>query len=82
MAVFNKEGNFLTRSVLGSSKTKKCLHPYTRILEVYYTEALTRFSYIYHPDGFNTSLSQGYVLGTAPAMGMVGRTYIPRTREG
>lgn len=38
------------------------------------------FSDIDNPDGLNKALlSQGCVLETAPSMGTVGRTYIPRT---
>lgn len=70
------------RFVLGRSKTRKYLHPQARILKIYYTNALTGFSYIYQPDGFNNLLSQGHVPGTAPAVGMVGGTYILQTREG
>ena len=53
-----------------------------RILK-FYIEALTGFSHVFSPDGLNnTLLSQGHVLERAPMVGTVGRTYIPRTREG
>ena len=44
--------------------------------------ALTGFSYTHGPDGPHTLLSQGYVLGIAPTVGRVSRTYIPRTGGG
>lgn len=44
---------------------------------------LSAFSHVHRPDGFHTALfSQGYVLGTVHSLGMVGREYIPKTREG
>ena len=47
------------------------------------TENLTEFSHVHSSDGLNkTLLSQGYVLETAPSVGMVYRTYILRTGKG
>ena len=76
---FNKQENLYMRLVLGGHKTSRSLHLPARILKVY-TEALTGFSHIYHPDDLNsTVLSQGCILETAPTMG---RTYTPRRGEG
>ena len=60
------------RLVLGSPTTRRSLHPATRILKVS-IEALTGFSHIFSPDG---------LYNLAPTVGMVGRTYNPRTGEG
>ena len=69
---FNKEENLHMRLVLGGHEMRS-RHPPVRILKVY-TEALTGFSHIYCPDGLsNTWLSQGCVLETALAVGMMGR---------
>lgn len=74
---FNKEKERQRRFVLGP--WSRCLHLPTRILKMY-IEALTGFSYLHHLDGLNnTSLSQGYIFGMAPHLGMVSRVYIPRT---
>lgn len=56
--------------------------PPTRILKVY-GEALVGFSHMYHPDGSGTPCSlKAASLKTVPAVGTVGGTYTPRTREG
>ena len=63
--------------LVGGCKMSRYLHSTTRILKVY-TEALTGFSHIYHPNDLNnTLLSQGCVLETAPSVGTVGVS--PRT---
>ena len=59
---FKKQGNLLTRLVLGHYKMSRSLHPPTRILKVY-IEALMGFSLICHPDYLkNTLLFQDCVL--------------------
>lgn len=68
--------------VLGSCRTKRFPHLPAKILEVY-IEALTGLSYVYHPDGANTLLSQGCVLGLHPSS--AGKTSVahgPSTGEG
>ena len=58
---FNKQGNLHLRFVLGGYKTRS-LHVPARILEVY-MKTFTRFSHIYQPDGFNSTLiAQGFDL--------------------
>lgn len=56
---FNKQGNLSTSLVLGSlsclMQTNRFLHLSARILKVN-IEALTEFSYIYCPEGFNNTL--------------------------
>ena len=53
-----------------------------RILKLY-TEVLTGFSHVFHPNGLNNPLlSQAYVTETAPSVGTVGRMYISRTGNG
>lgn len=64
-----------------AARLSRSPHQSTRTLKVY-IEALIGFGHIYHPDDLNTTLlSQGYILETAPSVGMMGRTYIPRTEE-
>ena len=78
---FNKPGNLQTKFVLGGCKMSRSLPLPPRILS--FIEALTGFSHVFSPDGPNNILlSQGYVLETAPSVGMVGHTYNPRTGEG
>ena len=57
----------------------KSPHPPARELNVHIA-ALTGFCHIYCPDGINTVLFQGCVLGTAPTVGLVGKIYIFRMR--
>lgn len=71
---FNKQGDLLMKLILGGHKMSRSPHPLARILNIY-IEALTGFSLIYSPDGLNTLLSQGHVLGTALSMGMVSRVH-------
>ena len=79
---FNKQGNLHMRLVLGHFKTSGSLHPPPRSLKVC-VEALMEFSHGYRPDGINNTLfSQGSGLEAAPAVGMLGRMYIPRTGWG
>lgn len=78
---FNKRGNLLTRLVLSGHKTKRSRHLPAPNLNSLYTEAFTWVRLIFSLGGLNTSLSQGCILGTAPAGGTVDRTYIPRTGE-
>lgn len=60
----------------------RSLHPPTGILK-FYIEALAGFSHVFSPDGFNNILlSQGYVPEMAPAVGTLGRVYIPKTGKG
>ena len=48
-----------------------------------YGEALTGFCHVYRPSGLNIALlSQGFVLETAIAVGIVGRKDVPRAGEG
>ena len=48
-----------------------------------FTEAPNGFSQVYHPDGLNnTLLSQGYVFGTAPTAGIMGRTVYSKDSGG
>ena len=59
---FNKQGNLRKKLILGCWKMNRSPHPPIRILRVY-TEALTGFSHIYHPDGPNNTLfSEGWIL--------------------
>ena len=79
MIVLISKGTY--KSSLGWLQDKISV-PTAEILKAY-TEALTGFSHIFSPDGLNNfTLSQGYIFGKAPTVGMVGRTYIPRTGEG
>ena len=69
---FNKQRN-LHRS--------RSLHLPSRTFKVY-IEALTGFHHTRYSDNLNNALFfQGYVLGTAPSVGKMGRTCIPRMRE-
>lgn len=46
-----------------------------------YLEAWPEFGHVFSPNGLNsTLLSQSCVLETAPRVGMLGGTYLPRTR--
>lgn len=51
---FSKQGNLLTKLVLGSHNTSKSSHLPVRI-RVYIEAFFTGFSHIYHPDGFNNT---------------------------
>lgn len=62
---------------LGPYKASRSLHLLTRILEVY-VEALTWFTHELNPDGLNTLLSLGGVLGSSWT-GEGGWRNIPRT---
>ena len=61
-------------------KTERSRHLPAGILV--YTDTITWFRLISRPGDLNTSLSQGYILGAAPAAGTVDRKYPPRTEEG
>lgn len=76
---FNLQRNLHTKLVLGSYKTRKSRYLPARILQAD-REGLPAFS-IQMVSTSNCSL-KAVSLKTALAMGMVGRTYIPRTREG
>lgn len=78
---FSKQENLHMRLALNGCKTSRSLHMPVRILKVY-IKAFIGFSHVFSPDSLNILLSQGYVLETAPSVGMVGGTYIPRTEEG
>ena len=79
---FNKQGNLPIRLVLSGCKTRRSLHLPATIIKVY-IEALMEFNNIFSPDSLNiTSLSQGYILEMTASVGIVGRTYIPRTGDG
>lgn len=69
------------RLVLSGLKMSRSPHLPARILKDC-IEALPGFGCTFSADALNTLLSQGYVLGTAPTVGMVGRVYIPRTGGG
>ena len=73
---FNKQKKLHTRLVLGGCKTCRCLHPPTKTVKVN-IKAFTGFGHRH-----KTWLPQGCVLETAPSVGMVGRTYTPRMKEG
>lgn len=74
---FNKHGT----SELALDGCKAFALP-ARILRVY-KKVLTGLSPVNCPDGLNhILLSQSCVHKMAPAVGKVGRTHIPRTREG
>lgn len=77
----NKQGNLHTKLVLGSCKMSRSLHPPARILKVY-TEDLAGLSHKHSPDGLNNTLfSQGCNLERAARVGVLDKTYIPRTGE-
>lgn len=78
---FGKQENLHMRLVLNGCKTSRSLHTPLRILKVC-IEAFIGFSHVFSSDGLNILLSHGYVLETAPNVGMVGGTYIARTEEG
>lgn len=76
---FYKQGNLHRRTVLGSDKRSRSLHPPARILKVY-IEPLG--SVLYSPDGLNNTLFfQGYFLDIAASVGKLDRPYILRTGE-
>lgn len=56
--------------LLGGCKMSRSPHFPTKILKVS-IEALTGFGHVFSPDGLNTLLSQGCILGTAPTLGTV-----------
>lgn len=58
---FNKQGYLFMRLLLRVCKMSRSSLPPIRILKVY-MEALTGFGNVYHPDGLNNLLCQGYVL--------------------
>lgn len=56
-------------------------HPPAKILKDY-LEAFTKFDHVFSPDTLNDPLlSQGYILETAPSVGIVEGTYFSRTEE-
>lgn len=79
---FNKKGNLHMTHVLGNHKVNRSLHLPDRNLKVY-IKTLIGFSHIFSPDSLNNTLfSQGYILETAPSVGMDGRTDIPKMGRG
>lgn len=68
------------RLVLAGHQMSRPPHLPPRTFKVH-REASTGISLILG-SSINTLFSQGYILGTAPAAGMVGGTYVPRTGEG
>lgn len=76
----NKQGTYV-RNLSGCKMSifpYKALPPSPRILKLY-IEFLMGFSHIFFPKGLNSPLlSQGYVLETAPSVGMVSRMSISR----
>lgn len=77
-----KQGDLLTRPVLGGQKMNRSFTPTWENLNNLYG-SLNRFIHIHHLNGLkNTLPSQGYIPGPAPPGGTVGRVYIPRTGEG
>lgn len=76
---FSKKGNLHVRLILGSYKTGRSLHLPAKILKVH-LEALIRFSHTYHQVVSTTHCALKVASLKAPSdVGMVGRTYIPRT---
>lgn len=76
----NKHENLQTRIVLAAQGEYISVPTLQNLTSLY--RGLNCFSHIYSPDDLNNALlSQGCVLETALAMGMMGRTYIPRTGE-
>ena len=61
---FNKQGNLLTRLVLGGHKTSRTPHLPARILQVY-RETLTGFSHVHSTGKLNTFVFQDWILGAA-----------------
>ena len=77
----NNQGNLTYKACLGWPWDESISTPGCQSLQFIQRSQLG-FSYIFSPDDLNnTLLSPGYVLKTAPATGMLGRTYTPRTGE-
>ena len=75
---FNKQGDLLTKLVLGSHKMNRSLPSSTKLLQVY-IEALMGVQSHISPDGLkDILLSQGYTLERAASVWKVGRMCIPR----
>lgn len=94
----NKQGNLYTRLVLGSPKMSRSPHPPTRTIKVFVEALRGSVTYtIQVVLAIPYSLLENGILGLhglqgdngllvslkmAPAVGMVGRGYIPRTGRG
>lgn len=78
VAVLIKQRTFFMRLVLGSCKMSRSPHLPARILNMY-LESLSGFGHVFCTDGLNnTLLSPSCILKMAPAMGNVGRMYMPK----
>ena len=79
---FQKQENLWMRFVLGGQKINRNPQPAARILEVS-TKLLAKFHHTSSPYGSTTHYCLKTVnLKTAPSMGTMGRTYIPKTKVG
>lgn len=78
---FHKQENLHMRLVLDFCKMTRFPHPPATIFKIY-TEALTGFSHIYHPDGLNTLLSQACVLENGSSCGNSGLNAHSKERDG
>ena len=79
---FQKQENLWMRFVLGSQKINRNPQAAARILEVS-TKLLAKFHHTSSPYGSTTHYCLKTVnLKTAPSMGTMGRTYIPKTKVG
>lgn len=79
---FNKQRNSHTRLVLDNCKTNGALHPLTRTLKVYREALVGSVAYIFQMVSLTHCFLKVMSLKTAPSVGIVGGTYIPRTEEG
>lgn len=78
---FNKKESALW-GLSGAATGEQITHLSARNLKTY-IEALTGFSHVFSSDDLsNTLLSQGYVLGTTPRVGVVGGIYSPKIGKG
>lgn len=80
--IHRRQGNLPMMLVLGNCKMNRCLHLSTRILRVY-IEALSEFSHVYQPDGFDDILvSQGCVLESGSYCGNSGQNTHSKDKGG
>lgn len=79
---FNKQRNFTYMACLGCHKTSRSPHPQVRMLKVY-TETLSAFSQMYHPDGLNNPfLSQVCILENVSHYRNGGQSIYSKNRNG
>ena len=79
---FQKQENLWKRLLLGGREMNRYLQPAPRILKVS-SKLLAKFSHISSTYGSTTHYCLNTVnLNTAPAVGTMGRTYIPKTKVG